>query len=89
MRTRNWFCSPERGKGAVLVSPTATAHPSSGSSDGQLPAAGVDERVGKELPAEVPGLAPRQPSCSTAQAGGIHTAPPQGWEFRQEKQVYK
>lgn len=73
-----------------MVSPTASANASSASSSsGQLPAGGVDKRVSKEPPAEVPGLAPRQPSCSTAQAGGIHMVPPQGWEFRQEKQVYK
>lgn len=89
MRTGDWFCSPEWGEGAVVVSPTASTNTSSTSSSGQLPEAGVDKRVGKEPPAEVPGLAARQPSRSTVQAGGIHTVPPQGWEFRQEKQVYK
>lgn len=89
MRTADWFCSPGWGEGAAGVSPTASNNASSASSSGQLPVAREGRRVGKEPPAEVPGLAPRQLSCSTAQAGGIHTVPPQGWEFRQEKQVYK
>lgn len=82
----------DENRGLVLLSRMggrSSTNTSSTNSSGQLPAAGVDKRVGKEPPAEVPGLAARQPSCSTVQAGGIHTVPPQGWEFRQEKQVYK
>lgn len=82
----NWFCSPPALQHGMSTS-SSLSHcrhlPQ------QLPKARVDKRVGKEPPAEVVGLAPRQPSCSTAQAGGIRAVPIQGWEFCQEKQVYK
>lgn len=82
----SWFCSPPALQHGMRTSSNLShcRHLPQ-----QLRKAGVDKRVGKEPPAKAVGLAPRQPSCSTAQAGGIRTVPPQAWELCQEKQMYK
>lgn len=73
-----------------MVSPTAGINTSSAGTSSQLPKAVADKTVSKEPLTEVLGLAPRPAILRhSTQAGGICMVPPRGWEFRQEKQVYK